>query len=863
MRVPLGFGLVELKTGLKAGVMVPSGSFQPHRFQFAWAVALLLLIPLHDTAPGSAEAAYAHAWRLFVHGHLLESQQEADLEYRQYLGANTEWASKFELLEARTMVSRGMNEDALRVLSLQPSVISTQEAIIEKLTLEGMALTLQGQITLADQKLKAAQKMCLSATSVSCGGVLRAQGILSATQGRLSDARQLFLSSLSSARTQKDRRLEATALINLGWASFQGEHYDEAADWLKSAYRSAVELGAEDLAQSAAGNLGWAYFKLGDKDRALEMTLDAEERAARLGNIRIEVKCMSNVGYFYQDRGDLVNAAQAYKRALDLARKLNSKHDIIDALEDLAHTSIDAGKLDEANAYLDQVEPLANASGNRLNVLDMMLAKGRIAAALRQDSQAEAIFRSVAKDPASQISMRMGADHEMARLLELEGRVRDAERMYRAALTIFEGARDQIKNENSKLPFFANATPIYDDYIHLLIEHHRSDEALALADQSRARTLAQSLGVAGGKGVAKTAALNPRQIARKLDATLLFYWLGQKQSYLWTITPEKVAIFPLPAQEEIVSRIKRYNRAVQDVLNPLESGNKDGQVLYNLLVDPASNLIHPNVPVMILADGALSRLNFETLLVPGPSKEAGRISDQNLDLHYWIEDATLLSAPSLSMLAAAKPVRGADRSLLLLGNPVSASEDFPTLPLFKSEMQKIQSHFDSQRVAVFSGQQASPAAYLSSNPGNYSYIHFVSHAVASSTDPLDSAIILSGSKDGDDSYKLYARDIMQHPIDARLVTISACYGSGTRSYAGEGLVGLSWAFLRAGAHSVIGALWGASDDSTPTLMDTFYQGLEHGETPAAALREAKLTLLHSNSRFQSPFYWAPFQIYIR
>jgi CHAT domain-containing protein len=459
--------------------------------------------------------------------------------------------------------------------------------------------------------------------------------------------------------------------------------------------------------------------------------------------------------------------------------------------------------------------------------------------------------------------MRMGADHEMAKLFELEGRTQDEEKMYRAALTIFEGARDQIQNEDSKLPFLTNATPIYDDYIHLLVEHGRSDEALALADQSRARTLAQSLGGGGNKAATRTAPLNPRQIARKLDATLLFYWLGQKQSYLWTITPEKVAIFPLPAQEEIVSHIKRYNRAVQDVLNPLESGNKDGQALYKLLVAPASNLVHPKMPVMILADGALSRLNFETLLVPGPSKEAGQISDQNSDLHYWIEDATLLSAPSLSMLAAAKPVQGANRSLLLLGNPVSASEDFPTLPLFGFEMQKIQSHFDPKRVAVFSGQQASPSAYLSSNPGNYSYIHFVSHAIASSTDPLDSAIILSGSKDGDDSYKLYARDIMQHPIDARLVTISACYGSGTRSYAGEGLVGLSWAFLRAGAHSVVGALWGASDDSTPTLMDTFYQGLEYGKAPAAALREAKLTLLHSNSRFQSPFYWAPFQIYTR
>jgi CHAT domain-containing protein len=276
---------------------------------------------------------------------------------------------------------------------------------------------------------------------------------------------------------------------------------------------------------------------------------------------------------------------------------------------------------------------------------------------------------------------------------------------------------------------------------------------------------------------------------------------------------------------------------------------------------------------MILADGALSKLNFETLLVPGSGPNSSQILGSASRLHYLLDDATLLSAPSLAMLAAAKPVRSVDRKLLLLGNAVSPSQDYPSLPLFGTEMTQIERHFSAQHLSVFAGQQATPATYLSSDPARYSYIHFVAHAVASRTDPLDSAIILSGSAlsgstlsrgtTSEESFKLYARDIMQHPIDARLVTISACYGSGTRSYAGEGLVGLSWAFLRAGAHSVIGALWEVSDDSTPRLMDALYQGVENGQEPAVALRNAKLALLHSQSRYHAPFYWAPFQIYTR
>lgn len=453
-------------------------------------------------------------------------------------------------------------------------------------------------------------------------------------------------------------------------------------------------------------------------------------------------------------------------------------------------------------------------------------------------------------------------------MFEKEGNTQAAVQMYKATLTAFESARAQLKRENSRLPYSANGTPIYDDYIHLLVKEGKSEEALAVANQSRARTLAQDLGVITNKSSFRPTALNPRQIAQQSGATLLFYWLGADQSYLWVITPAKITLIQLPKEVEIVARIKHYRKALLDLEDPRRAGNPDGQALYQTLIAPAAKLIRPQATVMILADGELSQLNFETLLAPNLGQKAGQGASSDPQVHYWIEDATLLSAPSLDLLAAARPLGNAERNLLLLGNPVSPGPDYPTLPLFGTEMMQIERHFAANREVVFAGEQATPAVYLNGNPAQYAYIHFVSHAVARRTDPLDSAIILSGSTmagggNGEASFKLYARDIMQHPIDARLVTISACYGSGTRSYAGEGLVGLSWAFLRAGAHNVIGALWEVSDDSTPRLMDSLYQGLEDGQSPAVALRSAKLGLLHSQSKFVAPFFWAPFQLYTR
>jgi CHAT domain-containing protein len=112
-----------------------------------------------------------------------------------------------------------------------------------------------------------------------------------------------------------------------------------------------------------------------------------------------------------------------------------------------------------------------------------------------------------------------------------------------------------------------------------------------------------------------------------------------------------------------------------------------------------------------------------------------------------------------------------------------------------------------------------------------------------------------------ETYKLYARNIVAHPLHANLVTISACNGAGTRAFSGEGLVGLSWAFLRAGAHNVIAALWEVNDRSTPQLMNALYGGLSKGQDPATALREAKLSFLRSGTVYAKPYYWAPFQLY--
>jgi len=243
----------------------------------------------------------------------------------------------------------------------------------------------------------------------------------------------------------------------------------------------------------------------------------------------------------------------------------------------------------------------------------------------------------------------------------------------------------------------------------------------------------------------------------------------------------------------------------------------------------------------------LHNLNFETLLVSGPIS------------HYWIEDATISVAPSLSILRTGKSANLTQRSLLLMGNPVTKGTGYPDLPEAAAEIAKIQRQYPTADSKVLTGSQAVVDAYFAAKPERYSTIHFATHVDANAQSPLDSAIILSPQSTG---FRLYARDVAGTPLNADLVTISACHGAGARTLSGEGLVGFAWAFFQARARNVVTSLWDVSDQSTAQLMENFYKGVTANRPYAHALRAAKLEMLrHSN--YKRPYYWAPFQLYSR
>jgi CHAT domain-containing protein len=787
---------------------------------------------------------------LLQRGDLLQAQEAAEKASAYYTNRDLLWSWKFRVLAAQALSFRGMSREVLSTLNTEfPTELAKSDLATQTLLLQGWAYSNLHRFPEAEQTLAVARSICFAGNNPQLGDLLKVQGLLEIEKGNYERSTDLFLNTLTFAREHNDQFLQSLALLDLGKAALLRDHFDEAIEWSNAALNESRTIGARLITETALGNLGWAYYKTGDPDKALDLFIEAEKRARELSSTGDEVLWMTTAGYVYVDRGQYGTAEDSYLKALRLSEHLGSKEDTLNAQISLAFVSVLSGKLDLAREYSDQAIASARADGNRVDELYPLLTKGQVLARSGDTDGAEKTLSEVANDPKVDLSLKWEAQHELANLYADQHNPAKASSTYRAALATFETARSSLQHEDVKLPFLANASGLYDDYINLLIGQGKVSEALSVADHARARTLSEGLGQLKKSESVLPPPVDGERIARAAAGSVLYYWLG-KQSYLWAITPQKTTLYPLPAAVQIDALVKRYRKSLERPQEGIEAQNADGVNLYRMLVQPAEQIIGKNPRVFVIPDGSLNGLNFETLVVPDPKP------------HYWIEDATITNASALRLLNRTRATSiPRQRKLLLVGNPVTATPEFVTPPQAAAEMAKVGEHFPATDQQVFSGTTATPVAYRSSKPEQFGYIHFVAHGTASRLSPLDSAIILSRTAPQDDSFRLYARDIIQKPLRADLVTISACYGAGTRAYSGEGLVGLSWAFLRAGAHNVIGALWDVSDASTPQLMDQMYLEIGKGKRPEEALRIAKLTLLHSNNAFRNPFYWAPFQLY--
>lgn len=394
-----------------------------------------------------------------------------------------------------------------------------------------------------------------------------------------------------------------------------------------------------------------------------------------------------------------------------------------------------------------------------------------------------------------------------------------------------------------------------------------------------------------------------REKMAQYHVSLVEFHLGEKHSLVWLFAHGDSYFVLLPGREEIENAVKLYldllatppsHFYIERDLTKLKEASK---VLFEMLFSGLSRHIESGDRLIVVADGLLHYLPFETLV--------------NND-RYLIEDHEVGYTPSASLLvqlqeATSRNETGDRMELLAFGDPIFGGEiktsltrkasgarkvgvtrnasvrgkvatrravrrpvdvlrdarvsngfKLPPLPRTRDEVQYIGRLFQTDRTRLYLGKNSTEAVLKRENLRRYRRLHFATHSLVDESSPSRSAVVLTLDNNPEEDGFLEVNEIADLDLDCELVVLSACQTGRGQVLSGEGIIGLSRAFLRAGARSVVVSLWSVTDISTGQLMKNFYQHLAGNLGNAAALRLAKLDMLRGTTETRHPYYWAPF-----
>ncbi|MDT4898490.1 MAG: hypothetical protein QOH25_3567 [Acidobacteriota bacterium] len=349
--------------------------------------------------------------------------------------------------------------------------------------------------------------------------------------------------------------------------------------------------------------------------------------------------------------------------------------------------------------------------------------------------------------------------------------------------------------------------------------------------------------------------------------------------------------------------VAEATRGLSLTTDPTSAGPAAGfaaasNALYKTVVEPAAQIVGDK-RLLVVADGALNYVPFESLV-----KATGATDYPSQP--YLIKTNEIVYAPSASVIAvirqSAKPVAG--KNLLLVADPVFNSGDprakgagaasaqasadtrglslssavtdvaapaGATAPSIGFQLARLNgTRIEAQQIATLtraSGGQADVWLDLEANEAKvtttdikkYRVIHIATHGLLNAERPQFTGIVLSlvGNKSGDGFMR--TDEIFNLNLGSPLVMLSACETGLGKEKRGEGVIGLTRAFMYAGAPTVGVSLWSVADKSTADLMTDFYKRLlgAQGASPTTAMRAAQIALI-DGKKYAAPFYWAPF-----
>jgi CHAT domain-containing protein/tetratricopeptide (TPR) repeat protein len=713
-------------------------------------------------------------------------------------------------------------------------------------------------------------------------------GVAYSQSGEQQKALEYLDQALPLLRAVGNKNSEAYTLLNIGRVYRRLGDYEKALSYYEQALAIQQQTGNRAQMGETLDEFGVVYAAQQKFDKAFAHHRQSLEIQRATGNIRREAIVLTNLGETYRLSGNTEKAVEQFNQALAILRNIDDLSNAAVALEGIARAEQKRGSLADARKHIEESLALRETVRSRSGSLQLRASyratiekayEFYIDVLMQQKLDAEALHaseRGRARSLLEQLSearidIRQGIDPSLIEKERALMRVLNAKAQREMQLKARKGSTVEIATLQREI------SALEDEYQQVQAAIRKN------SPQYSALTQPQPLDL--------------KSIQQQLDPNtiLLEYSLGAERSYVWVVTRDSLKTYALPKREEVETVARRIieSLAARSVFNSLEStGQRRARIasadaefqkasseLSRMILAPAAADFGKK-RLVVVADGALEYVPFAALSVA---------ADRPL-----IVDHELISLPSASAFAlqrqnlANRPV--APKAVAVIADPVFSTNDqrlhpgaavnepvstriiehqpgspggrfsIPRLPYTRWEADQILAVSPAGSTLKAVDFNASRAIAGSGELGQYRYVHFATHGYVDTEHAGLSAVVLSMfDKEGkpQDGF-LRTHDIYNLKLPAELVVLSACETGLGKEVTGEGLEGLTRAFMYAGARRVVVSLWNVNDKATAALMQRLYTGmLRSGKTPAAALRAAQIEMLRTR-QWQSPYFWAPF-----
>jgi CHAT domain-containing protein/Tfp pilus assembly protein PilF len=649
--------------------------------------------------------------------------------------------------------------------------------------------------------------------------------------------------ALELARLEGNQSGEMAVLTSIGTVLRQMGRYAEALEYHQQALSIARKTGDQRGEAASLGSLAVLHDLAGEDSTAVDLQQQALAIRERIEDRVGQATSLTLLGELYAESADYEQAESYLLQALATWQATGDRRSEAMTLGDLAVAFDRQGQETEAVRYALLAVDSLESIYTKLKAEDLQSGFANSVAGyyqytvrlLLRQGQGEEAFLLAERGRARTFLNLLGNEHVDAQGGEDTGLIQQAAEKRAALAAVERVLRGDAKPDDERAAF-VHGDPT------AALESLRQEYADLLAElQLRSPEYASMVSVDP---------LTVEQVQALLqelapDATLVSYFVGDEQTIIFLITADQFHVVDVQVSEADQRRQLEALLAEMKAA-PLreEAWKAPAQALYDWLIAPVEEFLPRNargsVPrVGIIPYGQLHYLPFG-LLHAGTGARGDKPS-------LLLDRVSLFYAPSASSLRFILSKRHAGSGdILAMANPDALGA--PHLEHVVREAEAVAALFDATPVL---GSEATESRFKAM-AGQSWLIHLAAHSDLQPAIPLFSAILLE--PDDTDDGRLETHEVLNLSLPgADLVVLSACQTHLGALSAGDELVGLERAFLRAGTSSLLTTLWPVDDEATAALMQSFYRLLRSGVPKAEALRQAQRS---TRERYPQPYYWA-------